>query len=99
MCAEQASVPIPDELMPKAGDLPGALKEIAELIGVDNAIKLAQEFRGCSVYICNIDSVLRKVRNKHIRDGFDKGDTITNLARKYRLSTRQIQYILSDTDQ
>lgn len=79
-------------------ELPGELRSIAEIIGVENTIKLAMSFRGCSIYIRNVDNILRVKRNNKIRDEYDNGKSVLSLARKYCLSTRQIQSILGSVD-
>jgi Mor family transcriptional regulator len=86
---------LPAELIPEAKDLPGDLQAIADVIGVSNTIKLAQAFRGCSIYIRNVDHLLRKKRNLEIRSSYDQGEKVVDLARRFQLSTRQIEKILS----
>lgn len=85
---------LPADLMPGVKELPGELKKIAEVIGVANTIKLAQEFRGCKIYIHNIDYLLRKIRDLQIRKAAEEGNTVANLARKFKLSTRQVAIVL-----
>jgi Mor family transcriptional regulator len=82
----------------EAKDLPGELKDIADVIGVDNTIKLAHAFRGCRIYICNLDPLIRKDRNIKIRSAYDQGERVITLARKHNLSTRQIESILNTLD-
>ncbi len=84
---------ISEGLSPK--DLPGDLELIAEVIGVESTIKLTQEFRGCNIYIRNIDNIIRAKRNDAIREDYDAGVRIIELARKYKMSTRNIEIILS----
>lgn len=52
--------PIPPEYMPKPEELPGDLEIIAEVIGVESAIALSREFRGCKLYVAFIDRAMRK---------------------------------------
>jgi Mor family transcriptional regulator len=85
----------PLELTVDAKDLPGELKDIADVIGVAATIKLAKAFRGCRIYICNIDPIIRKQRNSKICKAYDQGEKVIKLARKYGLSTRHIEKILS----
>ena len=95
MSAEGGQLGVLLDLKVKANDLPGELKDIADVIGVLNTIKLAQAFRGCTLYICNIDPLIRKHRNSNIRKAYDQGERVVGLARKHRLSTRQIERILN----
>ncbi len=53
-------VEIPADFMPTAAELPGELKYIAEVIGVENTLKIAQVYQGCKIYICGTDSLSRK---------------------------------------
>ncbi|SHH29946.1 Mor transcription activator family protein [Desulfofustis glycolicus] len=79
-------------------ELPGELKSIAEIVGIENAIKLAISFRGCSLYIRSLDQLFRKKRNNKIRNEYDNGESVLFLARKYRLSTRSVEIILGSSD-
>ena len=88
-------IDLPPELIPEIKDMPGELKEIAGVIGVDNTLKLAQAFRGCTIYMCSIDHLIRKKRNASIRDDHNKGMRVNPLVRKYKLSKRQIETILN----
>jgi Mor family transcriptional regulator len=83
-----------DEDIPSIEELPGDLPEIAEIIGVPQTLKLANRFRGSSVYFHTMDNILRQHRNKAIRKEYDDGVTVPKIARKYRLSVRNIWLIL-----
>ena len=91
-------VNIPENEMPSLNELPGDLPEIAEIIGVSLTLKLANRFRGSSVYFHNTDAIFRKHRDNKIRNQYDNGITAVKLGRKYRLSTRQVEQILSRLD-
>lgn len=87
------------ELFPEAEDLPGSLKEIAIVIGVESTIKLSQEFGGAHLYIRTIGPLMRTIRNNHIRKEYDSGSiTVARLARKYGLSVRHVEKILTEDD-
>jgi len=58
--ASKTMAAIPPEYMPKPEDLPGDLEIIAEVIGVESAIALSREFRGCKLYVAFIDRAMRK---------------------------------------
>lgn len=74
--------------------LPCDIRRIAEVIGVELALKLAKEFRGTYLYMGNIDSLERGLRDLRVRKDSNGGVSIRNLAMKYRLSERQIKNIL-----
>lgn len=78
-----------------ADDLPGDLRLIADVVGVENTVKISNAFRGCSLYIRNIDTIIKGRRNSEIRKAYDKGERVIDIALKHNLSTRQIENILS----
>lgn len=74
--------------------LPGDLKRIAEVVGVDVAIRIAKEFRGTYLYIHSLDDLLREIRDKKIREEYTAGKKVRELAIKYGLTERWIWNIL-----
>ena len=74
--------------------LPGDLRRIAEVIGIEPTLDLAKAFRGTYLYIHNLDDMLREIRNEDIRKSYSKGTKVTDLAIKHRLTERQIWNIL-----
>lgn len=79
------------ELSIALDNLSGHHREIAELIGLDNYIKLSRRFGGDSPYILMYEELLRPGRDDMIREDFD-GFNTRELARKYGLSVRSIYY-------
>lgn len=76
--------------------LPGDIRRIAEVIGVEAALALAKEFRGTYLYIHNLDDLFREIRNKDIRKAYTSGKPVRSLAIKHRLTERQIWNILGN---
>jgi len=79
--------------------LPGDIRRIAEVIGVEPALELAKAFRGTYLYIHNLDDLMREIRNKRIRDEYEKDKSprkVSRLAIKHRLTERQIWNILGN---
>ncbi len=77
--------------------LPGALREIAEMCGLDNALKIGEKFGGSNLYIPKPNGLMRDIRNARIRNEYDSGKyTISALSRRHGLSSRMISYILSE---
>lgn len=74
--------------------LPGDLRRIAELAGLDATLKIVKEFGGAYLYIPKLDGLFREVRDASIREEFDKGKSVRELARKHDLTDRQIYNIL-----
>lgn len=89
--------------MNKHGEIRYAV--IAEIVGVDAADIITKEYGGFDLYIPKCLGVVTEARNRMIRAYFDKetvsasGKEVTmELALKYKLSYRQIEVILSQTD-
>lgn len=74
-------------------DLTESQKEIAELIGLENYIKLSKRFGGDnSLYIQKYSEISKNARNREIRKNFN-GHNIPQLANIYDLSERQVRLI------
>jgi len=74
--------------------LPGDLRRIAEVAGLEAAVKIAKAFRGCVLYVPGIDEVTRKARDEMIRKDYDGGKDVRLLARRYGLSERSVRLAL-----
>ena len=68
-------------------------KDIAERIGLEQALFLSQQYGGEYIYIPKLESVTREARNKDIRQAFN-GRNYRELGQKYNLSTKSIRWIL-----
>lgn len=82
------------ELSP--ADLSGLMAQIAEMIGVENALKLAQGLGGLNVYIPKADTVLAAIRDRRIKAEYSAGNSVRELARRYNLSEVWVRKILTD---
>lgn len=72
-------------------DLSDKQREIAEVIGLDNYIKLSKRFGGeDSIYIQKYSEIIKGVRNKEIRTKYN-GHNISELSKRYNLSERYIR--------
>lgn len=97
---------LPADALPDIDELPGDLRQVAEVVGVEKTMELAQEFRGTAIYFHNIDKFLVRHRDNCIRKDFDKllsegktaRRTADELGRKYRLSARWIFEISARPD-
>ena len=76
-------------------DLYGVQRDIAELIGIDNYIKLSLHFGGDNIYVQKYSEVIKVQRNSEIRQRFN-GYNSDQLAREYNLSERYIRIICAD---
>ncbi|ARD64991.1 Mor transcription activator family protein [Eubacterium limosum] len=78
-------------------DLTEEQRQMAELIGLENYKKLVHVFGGSSVYIFKESTLIKTLRDKEIKDKFN-GRNITELAKMYDLSTKQVRNILNGVD-
>lgn len=80
-----------------AGDLPEPYRELAEMIGLDNVLKIADKFQGTAMYLPKLDAAIRKIRDEKIRQDF-KGSNYKELARKYGLTEIWIRQIIAESE-
>ncbi|MGN1201864.1 MAG: Mor transcription activator family protein [Eubacterium sp.] len=76
-------------------DLYGVQKDIAEVIGVDNYIKLSLNFGGDNIYIQKYSELIKVKRNAEIREKFN-GYNSDVLAKEYDLSERYVRILCAD---
>ncbi len=80
-------------------DLLPNYREVAEVIGIEAALKLSKAFGGTSVYIPSCDrGICISARNKRIVEEFD-GANARELAKRYHLSLVWIMGILERSRQ
>lgn len=78
------------ELTPEM--IPARYRPIAQLIGLENLIKLADYSKGDILYIPSSDYFLRPIRDQRIREEY-RGSNSHRLAKKYNLSERRVREI------
>jgi Mor family transcriptional regulator len=76
-------------------DIPTSFKDIVEEIGIDDFIKLCKLCGGSALYIPTENSLIKPIRNRVIREGFNGGN-YKELARKFSVSEVQIRKIVAD---
>jgi Mor family transcriptional regulator len=74
-------------------DLPESYRDVALVVGVENAIKLSDTLGGLAYYFQQLDKVLIKKRDALIKSEFT-GTNHRPLARKYGLSEVWIREIV-----
>lgn len=79
----------------KIQDLYGVQRDIADIIGLDNYIKLSLNFGGDNLYIQKYSEVIKIQRNAEIREKFN-GYNSDQLAKQYDLSERYVRMLCSD---
>ena len=75
--------------------LPDSYKYIAELIGLEKAIVILENFGGSTIYIPKIDCCTRYHRNTKIVKDRDQGLTYSQIAIKYGLTSVSVRNIIS----
>jgi Mor family transcriptional regulator len=77
-------------------DIPEEYRDIADSLGLNNFLLLADLCGGLNLYIPKMDSLRRGARDRDIRARFDGGN-YRALAAQYRLSERQVRKIINGT--
>lgn len=77
--------------------LPGDLGRIAQVAGLEAAVKIAVAFKGTEIYINSLDVLFREARNERIRIESSCGIANRRLAVKYGLTHRAVRKILGTT--
>ena len=67
-------------------------KKVAEEIGPENLCKMLSVVGGATIYIPKLESILRPVRDKHIKAEFN-GWNHLELAQKYNITDRLVREI------
>jgi Mor family transcriptional regulator len=79
------------------GMLHGDLRRIAEVAGLEAAMRIAQTFGGTFIYVPGLDDMIRRARDAMIKKEYDGGMSARKLARKHRITERQIRKIVKNT--
>jgi Mor family transcriptional regulator len=82
-----------DEGLLKA--LPGSLRSIAEVAGLEATLKIAYAFRCTILYIPALDELTRQFRDETMRCDYDKGVPVRSLAIRFGISERRVRKILN----
>jgi Mor family transcriptional regulator len=53
--------------------LPGDLRRIAEVAGLEAAVRIAQTFGGTFIYVPGLDDMMRRARDAMIKKDLSKG--------------------------
>ena len=73
-------------------------KAVAKVIGIEAALRLGKELGGESFYLPSLDKSLARFRERKILDELvrsDWNDSPVSLARKYGVSSRYVQILIS----
>jgi len=75
--------------------LPEAHRRLAEVIGIEATLQLCKTYGGAPLYIPKLDALVAAQRARRIRAEYDGMNTAL-LARRYGVSMRTVQMILSE---
>lgn len=75
--------------------LPGDLRRIARVAGLEAALKISRAFRGRYLYVQGLDELQRQARDDRIRADYDSGVPVRKISSKFGLTTRAVRKILS----
>ena len=75
--------------------LAGIYREIADLLGIDNAIKMHQYFKGQQVSFPSRIYDLEYLE-KNIKEEYEKGMSVRELSKKYEYTERRIRQFLKE---
>jgi Mor family transcriptional regulator len=78
--------------------LPGDLRRIAEVAGLEAAVRIARAFRGTYLYVPGLDDLIKQLRDEKIRKEYDEGRDAKGLAAKYGVSQRHLRRILNSPE-
>ena len=73
-------------------------RELADVIGLEAYKKLIRHYGGNQLYIQQVDSVLKDLRDKELNEKFD-GSTYKELSREYGISEMTIREIVKEKRQ
>ena len=76
-------------------DLPDSQREIAEVIGIDNLLKLSDNFAGNPLYIQQRDNLEKEMVYRRIFREF-VGDNINELTQRYGVSRATVYNIVKE---
>ena len=68
--------------------------DLAELLGTENMLTLVESYSGMIIYVPKLDSLLRNIRDRRIRQEYD-GTNTRALALKYDVSESWVKRIAS----
>lgn len=78
----------------KKEDLPDSCQHLVDIIGIENMVRLMKECGGTYFYIPKSDSLIRTLRDRAIRQEYEKGTSIRNIAMKCSLTESRVRTIL-----
>jgi hypothetical protein len=75
--------------------LPGDLKAIAEVVGVEAAVRIGAKFQGMMLYVAGLDELKRALRDERIMTAYGRGSSVKTLSERFGISRRGIHKIIN----
>ncbi len=75
--------------------LPGELRRIADVVGLEGAVRIAAVFGGNVIYVPALEELQRLARDESIRRQFRSGVIARTLAERFGLTERSIWRVLN----
>ncbi len=75
--------------------LPGELRRIAQVAGLEAAVRISSAFGGNVIYVPALEELQRLARDEKIRMEFRRGGTARELSARFGLSERSIWRVLN----
>jgi Mor family transcriptional regulator len=75
-------------------DLPEEFREIAEVIGLDRALGLADYINGAQVYIPKKDTIVRRAKYRRILADFEECRDYGQVAMRFNLSESHVRRLI-----
>lgn len=73
--------------------LTGDLRSIAEVVGIEVAVKIGAHFEGTTLHV-SLDAVRRAIREAQIMTAYRRGGTVTNVAARFGITRRNVYQIM-----
>lgn len=86
------------ELLPdvKIEDLPEEMQTVADLIGIENVLKLSHYVDGGKMYVPIHDTILRGARDRKIIKEYREKINCKKISQKWNITEEQVRNILRD---
>lgn len=78
----------------KLKDIPEQYLDLAEFLGIKTFISLTEFLGGSYIYIPTSKTFFNQIRNKEIKEMYEKGIDIKIISKKYNLSHNAIKKII-----
>ena len=85
--------------LPEINEFHGDLRIMADIIGVNLTVALCEAFVGTGINLYGWKAIKRRHRDQRIREAYDQGARVVDLAREHNRDERTIRKILGRTEE